>query len=557
MLPVHFRSGVTVAKQLRRWGVLVAGGCALAAVVPISAAVESPAAKASPSADSPGVASLRDDFQGKFALQWTVVRPDKSHFSLTKNPGHLTIKTQRGSIHGDQDHDPLTQGIRAKNIFLIPNPLSGAGDFSMTLAVGKFQPTMFFQQVGLICYDDDDNYVKWSYEYSWAKADTTNFVMVRETKMEPKHDLVVELPNPGRFWMRVTKRGNEYECAYSTDGRNFKVAGSRPWGEKPTEYLGFLAKNGGNPRAGEIDVCIDSFELRALGAAGGKSPGDDAPRAYLAPFADLAKGYSVQPAPLSATPAERARRTAVLRVFRQLAEEVKIRPGENAKSPPVEMLPEPLYRYADPAHDCPDATVWAWGRAGRPVALLTLAIHLSDDDRHLAYKFDSLSANPLLGQVADAGRWTPRAPGMDMKPWDGAPPPGDTKEERLRQMQELLRHLAAVECLTDEKDSASKGEKHELRWLPNPVHRYAAPEQRVLDGAIFLGFAGTSPVLLLVVEARGGGDSEPGWQFGFNRMTLAELRVQMEGKDLWTAPSLSKASDTDAYWTMARPLPGE
>jgi len=60
---------------------------------------------------------------------------------------------------------------------------------------------------------------------------------------------------------RAHRDYKEYECAYSTDGKDFKVAGSRPWGKSTPKYLGFLAKNGGNPLASEIDVSIDSFEL--------------------------------------------------------------------------------------------------------------------------------------------------------------------------------------------------------------------------------------------------------------------------------------------------------
>ncbi len=209
------------------------------------------------------IALLRDDFNGKFALNWKIVREEKDHISLTKDPGHLTITTQRGTIHGDVDHDALSQGIRAKNIFLIPNALSEAGDFSITLAVRKFEPTTYFHQVGLLCYDDDENYVKWSFEYSWAKPDTTNFVMVRQTDKVPEHDLVTELKNPVKFWLRITRRGTDYECAYSTDGDKFNVVGSHSWGKAPPKYVGFVAKNGGNPDASEIDVSIDSFEFRS------------------------------------------------------------------------------------------------------------------------------------------------------------------------------------------------------------------------------------------------------------------------------------------------------
>ena len=237
MLTVVSHSRRTKAVAFSRWiavvAILIAAGA--------SAAQDPQVVEVGMPDNAPGIALLRDDFHGKFALNWEIVRPDKEHFSLTKNPGKLTITTQRGSIHGDQDHDPQSQGIRAKNIFLVRNPVAENREFSITLAVSKFQPTTYYQQVGLICYDDDENYVKWSYEYSWMKANTVNFVMVRETDMQPEHDLVVELPNPGRFWMRITKRGDEYECTYSTDGRNFKVR-DRPWGKRPPKYLGFFGQ---------------------------------------------------------------------------------------------------------------------------------------------------------------------------------------------------------------------------------------------------------------------------------------------------------------------------
>ena len=53
------------------------------------------------------------------------------------------------------------------------------------------------------------------------------------------------------------------ECAGSTDGHDFKVAETHQWCTQATKNLGFLAENGGSPQAGEIDVCIDSFELRS------------------------------------------------------------------------------------------------------------------------------------------------------------------------------------------------------------------------------------------------------------------------------------------------------
>jgi hypothetical protein len=251
----------------------VVGVCALATALQVCAAAEPEKAEpaAAPDAAKKTVV-VRDDFSGKYGLEWKIIREDPSHLSLTSNPDRLTITTQRGAIHGDSDHDQLSGGIRTKNIFLIPAALAEGPDFSVTLAVTKFKPTIYFQQVALICYDDDDNYLKWTYEESWRKPDTQCFTLVRETDMVPEHDLIVELPTPEKLWLRVTRQDTQYECAYSTDGRDFTVAGSRPWGKCAPKYVGFLAKNGGNPAAEEIDVSIDSFELRSPPPPAGPQP---------------------------------------------------------------------------------------------------------------------------------------------------------------------------------------------------------------------------------------------------------------------------------------------
>jgi hypothetical protein len=51
-----------------------------------------------------------DAFDGKLGLNWKPVRPDRSHVSLTKTPGALTITTQRGSIFGEETKDEFGWG---------------------------------------------------------------------------------------------------------------------------------------------------------------------------------------------------------------------------------------------------------------------------------------------------------------------------------------------------------------------------------------------------------------------------------------------------------------
>src|SRR3954465_6836366 len=75
---------------------------------------------------------LSDDFNGKTHLNWKPVRLDESHVSLTKNPGKLTITTQRGTIHGFELQDQFAEGIQAKNIYVLDNPVGPDADFVVT-----------------------------------------------------------------------------------------------------------------------------------------------------------------------------------------------------------------------------------------------------------------------------------------------------------------------------------------------------------------------------------------------------------------------------------------
>ena len=128
-----------------------------------------------------------ETFDGKLHLRWKPVRPDPKYASLTKNKGKLTITTQRGSIHADEasrDEPP------ARNIYLIDNPLPDDADFEVTACLSGFAPKQEYQQAALILYNDDDNYLKWSYEFSYVKGGSVALGLIRETKAKTEHDHV-------------------------------------------------------------------------------------------------------------------------------------------------------------------------------------------------------------------------------------------------------------------------------------------------------------------------------------------------------------------------------
>jgi uncharacterized protein (TIGR03067 family) len=205
-----------------------------------------------------------DGFDGKLVLKWEPVRHDPTHVSLVKHPGKLTITSQRGTIHGNEKADALSQGTQAKNLYLIRNPASQGGDFVVTTRIDSFAPTTNWQQAGLMIYDDDDNYLKCDLEWDRRAPSAVVPVLLRETNQQSDFFSVVPPREAESYWLRVTKHGKLYQYAYSTDGQNYGVVGEKPWGNGAPKWVGAFAKNGGNPLAADIDAQFDFFEVRSL-----------------------------------------------------------------------------------------------------------------------------------------------------------------------------------------------------------------------------------------------------------------------------------------------------
>lgn len=206
---------------------------------------------------------LFDGFDGKLALDWKQIRAAPTHQSLTKSPGKLTITTQYGSIHR------TGRPQLAKNLFLIDIPERDQADFVVTTILDGFRPQMPYNQAGLLIYKDDDNYLKFTCEFSSAGVPIFNTILEQDGE-----SVINNLRVPfdlERLWLRVIKRGNLYECSSSNDGENFTAYADLTWDDSPSQ-VGLLAKNGSLQEAGEVDAHFDSFEFRALTAEEKEDP---------------------------------------------------------------------------------------------------------------------------------------------------------------------------------------------------------------------------------------------------------------------------------------------
>jgi len=196
-----------------------------------------------------------DDFDGKLNLDWQILNADPSHYSLNKKPGTLTITTQKGGFR--------SSNTSYKNLFLIENPLANGKNFQLTTCLVSFKPSAGYQQAGLVCFNDPDNYIKWVDECRQT-SDPRTFALIRETQGSvAPHVSVYGIPRAERLWLRITKRGDRYEYSSSADGESYRSHGELPWSDGSPKWIGLVAKNGSNRSAPEIDASFDFFEVRS------------------------------------------------------------------------------------------------------------------------------------------------------------------------------------------------------------------------------------------------------------------------------------------------------
>ena len=224
----------------------------------------------------------------------------------------------------------------------------------------------------------------------------------------------------------------------------------------------------------------------------------------------------------------------------------------------ADLIPEPIYRFDDPARAFGDGTIWGFGRSGRPAAIFCVSLAKWSRDRPIwLHEFTSLADGPVKAasqHPSGPWAWNTREPGVAFQPIAGAPRPAETAARRLGQMKELTRRFKAFEQEHPERNDPA--DRFELRLLPQPIHRYRDPDQGVVDGALFLLSYGRNPEIALVIEARRDGESDPMWAYSLARIAGARLRVSIDDREVADLPIPDSLGPSKAYYLFQRPATG-
>lgn len=213
-----------------------------------------------------------DDFSDRFNLDWDILGADPSHWSLSKVPGTLTITTQPGSFTRDRTD--------FKNVFLVACPAAASRDFQVTTCIKSFRPTEFWNQAGLILWNDADNHLKFVYEYGegppvYITKQPRMFTAAVEINGIVRHGWFRAEQELDEVWLRLVKRGTRCELYTSANGKTFHpidlilarygASDHRvPWPGGSVKRIGLFADNGSALSAAEVDASFDFFEVKAL-----------------------------------------------------------------------------------------------------------------------------------------------------------------------------------------------------------------------------------------------------------------------------------------------------
>jgi hypothetical protein len=232
------------------------------------------------------------------------------------------------------------------------------------------------------------------------------------------------------------------------------------------------------------------------------------------------------------TPAKPENIEYALKLTQAAALEYEFRTGNDEKEKLLELQREPILKWSNPARGEVHGNVFIWAREGRPLVVGSLFKWFSPFT-HMSHEFQSFAEEPITAKFHGTQVWKTSEAGVRFVDIPKAPAPAANDAQRLLQMKQLAKDF-----------SGSKKEKEdpnliELRLLPQPIYRYAAPKEGIINGGLFTLVHGTDPEIFILIEARGEKADSARWQYAVTRMTGVEVRLRHQDKEVWSEDALT------------------
>ena len=199
------------------------------------------------------------------------------------------------------------------------------------------------------------------------------------------------------------------------------------------------------------------------------------------------------------------------------------------------MIPKPVMTWTGQERkDFTSGDVFIWQRDGRAEVIGCIgSVGAGIDRRSIFQEYHALTKEPLHATtLAIAGKWSPRTPGVELKPMADDMPPATTAVRRLSQMRRLAARFQPYMLTSERKEER-------LRLLPQPIFRFnlkrlEQSNTNVVDGAIFayVWTIGTDPELLVLIECHKIGEKLH-WLYAPIRFTYRQMRLDYEAQEVW------------------------
>jgi len=241
-----------------------------------------------------------------------------------------------------------------------------------------------------------------------------------------------------------------------------------------------------------------------------------------------------------------------LPVFDSVATEYELRPAE--KSQPLKLITTPVYKWARPGPSGgTNGAVYVWTGSGCAEAVACFWRSPTPDGKssNIAHELHSLSPSILKSERGGSSPWQPDA-GLKRQLVPKAPPPAQSTSGRAQQMRAFCHEFTAYSV-------SSRGERTELRLLPQPLYRYQSTSAEITDGALFafVCSVGTDPELFLLLEDIETAEGRR-WHYSLARFSHLNLFVSYQEHEVWQAvrgPQDTVAHNSDnTYWLFHEPF---